>query len=71
MSNTNDTEVIKDRGGTRSGIDRRQKASTEFKNERRKGKDRRSGFDRRSGICRERGKNHQAIERRDQFRKND
>jgi hypothetical protein len=69
MSTTNKAEAVKDRGGSRSGTDRRQKASGEYKKERRNGKDRRAVFDRRSGISHERDKNQQAIERRDIFRK--
>ncbi len=70
MNNANKAEVVKDRGGTRSGTDRRQRASSAYKKERRKGEDRRSGFDRRRGIGHKRGKNHRGIERRDVFRKN-
>jgi hypothetical protein len=38
---------IKDKGGRRSGIDRRQFSYNDHIPERRSGKDRRSGFDRR------------------------
>jgi hypothetical protein len=72
MSYTNKANLIKDRGGTRSGIERRQNLSLGHKIERRKHKDRRSGFDRRSGLGRRRGLNFErAIERRDVFRHTD
>lgn len=66
-----DTEkAIKDRGGTRSGADRRQKSSSNNGLEKRKLKDRRTGFDRRSGLGRRRDWNlERAIERRDLFRR--
>jgi hypothetical protein len=72
MSYTNKANLIKDRGGTRSGIARRQNLSLDHTIERRKYKDRRSGFDRRSGLARRRGLNlERAIERRDLFRHTD
>ena len=72
MSYTNKGNFLKDRGGTRSGIDRRQSLYMGHKIERRKYKDRRSGFDRRSGLGRRRGLNlERAIERRDVFRHRD
>ena len=72
MSKTNKAKLIKDRGGTRSGIDRRQNPSLHHKIERRKFKDRRRGFDRRGGLGRRRGLNFKsAIERRDIFRHRD
>ena len=72
MSYTNKANLIKDRGGTRSGIDRRQNLSLGHKIERRKYKDRRSGFDRRSDSGCRRGLNlERAIERRDLFRHTD
>ena len=58
----NDTErelKMADKGGTRSGTDRRKFQYTAYIPERRSGKDRRKGFDRRSSIARRRG-----IERR-------
>jgi hypothetical protein len=69
---------IKDRGGTRSGHDRRQNDQTYSGIERRTGRDRRKGFDRRSGLARRRitdrrNKNGRwdgsIIERRDIFRR--
>ncbi|MGD2188074.1 MAG: hypothetical protein PVI71_18230 [Desulfobacterales bacterium] len=55
---------INDKGGTRSGNDRRQKSMIYVKLDRRTGKDRRSGCDRREGS------GHLiAYERRDVFRK--
>jgi len=72
MSKTNKAKLIKDRGGTRSGIDRRQNPSLHHKIERRKFKDRRRGFDRRGDLGRRRGLNFEsAIERRDVFRHRD
>ncbi len=68
----------KDRGGTRSGIDRRQNYQAYRGLERRSGRDRRTGGDRRSGLAKRRttesqGKNGSwdgaCIERRDIFRK--
>ena len=69
MSYTNKENLIKDRGGTRSGIDRRQNSSQGHKFERRKFKNRRSGVDRRGELGRRRDPNlESAIERRDVFR---
>ena len=48
-------ETIKDQGGTRSGIERRQFVYSEHSPERRTGKDRRREIDRRSGMGRRRG----------------
>jgi len=45
---------IKDSGGSRSGIDRRQTPSEYDSPESRSGRDRRRGFDRRAGIDRRR-----------------
>jgi len=70
--------VIKDRGGTRSGRDRRRNNGTYDGVERRSGRDRRRGFDRRSGLARRRGTDRRGnrsrwdgsfIERRDAFRR--
>ena len=44
-----------DRGGTRSGTDRRKFQYTDYIPEKRSGRDRRRGFDRRSLIARRRG----------------
>ncbi len=72
MSYTNKANLLKDRGGTRSGIERRQNLYLGHKIERRKYNDRRSGFDRRSGLGSRRGLNlERAIERRDIFRHTD
>ena len=70
---------IKDRGGTRSGDERRIHIDTYNGAERRSGKDRRRGFDRRTGLPRRRQPdrregnrfywNGTAVERRDAFRK--
>ncbi len=65
--------MIKDNGGSRSGVERRQFEYTESIPERRSGKERRKGVDRRFGLGHQRG--HQdpgdllPIERRDQFRR--
>jgi hypothetical protein len=65
-------KAIKDRGGTRSGVDRRQKSSSDNSLDKRKVKNRRKGFDRRSGLGRKRNRNlERAIERRDVFRERD
>lgn len=72
MSYTNKENFIKDRGGTRSRIDRRQNSSLGHKFERRKFKDRRSGFDRRGELgCRRDLNLERAIERREVFRHRD
>ena len=69
---------IKDKGGTRSGNDRRQNHKPYTGIERRSGRDRRKGFDRRSGLARRRTPNRRSnnsswdgtcIERRDIFRR--
>ena len=75
-----DEEVkMTDRGGTRTGTDRRKFEYTAYIPEKRSGRDRRKGFDRRSLIKRRRGSerrfslNHRGpypIERRDMFRTN-
>jgi len=71
---------IKDRGGTRSGQDRRQNHQPYAGIEKRSGRDRRNGLDRRSGLARRRISDRRSengcwdgsmIERRDVFRKND
>jgi hypothetical protein len=69
MSDTDKEKAIKDRGGTRSGVDRRQKSSSDNSLDKRKVKDRRKVLDRRCGIDRRRDLNlERAIERRDVFR---
>jgi len=69
---------IEDKGGTRSGSDRRQDYAPHEGFERRSGRDRRKGFDRRSGLARRRIPDRRSkssrwdgscIERRDIFRK--
>ena len=69
---------IKDSGGSRSGIDRRQIPSEYDSSERRLGRDRRRGFDRRADIDRRRTNDRrlsgsfwdgEIIERRESFRK--
>ena len=69
---------IEDKGGTRSGHDRRQNDQSYAGIERRSGRDRRKGFDRRSGLARRRISDRRSensrwdgssIERRDIFRK--
>ena len=69
---------IKDNGGTRSGIDRRQAPRESDNSERRSGRDRRESFDRRAGIDRRRTNDRrlsgnfwdgEIIERRESLRK--
>lgn len=69
---------IQDKGGTRSGHDRRQNNQHYAGIEKRSGQDRRKGFDRRSGLARRRISDRRSkngrwdgsiIERRDIFRK--
>ncbi|MBT8372517.1 MAG: hypothetical protein KJO34_16235 [Deltaproteobacteria bacterium] len=76
MTAENDEKIV-DKGGTRSGIERRQYVYTEFAPERRSGKDRRKALDRRGNLGRRRGddrkdnqisSNLNPIERRDRFR---
>jgi hypothetical protein len=73
-----DPEPIEDRGGSRSGRDRRRRLEPFERNERRDGRDRRRGFDRRSGIERRRigdrrdlryFRDGESVERRDVFRR--
>jgi hypothetical protein len=70
---------MSDKGGTRSGTDRRKFQYTSYIPERRSGTDRRRGFDRRGSIARRKDPerrfslNHRGlypIERRDMFRTN-
>jgi len=65
--------MMKDNGGSRSGMERRHFDNTESISERRSGKDRRKGVDRRFGLGEHRGHQNpddlQPIERRDQFRR--
>ena len=69
---------IKDNGGARSGIDRRQTPGESDNSERRSGQDRREGFDRRTGTDRRRTNDRrlshnfwdsEIIERRESLRK--
>jgi hypothetical protein len=55
---------INDRGGTRSGNERRHQNTIYVRLDRRTGKDRRSGNDRREGSIQ-----HSGIERRDIYRR--
>jgi hypothetical protein len=77
MNFPDNDEMAKDKGGTRTGIERRQFVYTEHSPERRSGKERRIEGDRRSGSGRRRGddrRNNQnsddphPVERRDLFR---
>ena len=65
--------MMKDNGGSRLGVERRQFEYTESIPERRSGKERRKGFDRRVGLGQRRGHQNPGdllpIERRDQFRR--
>ena len=65
--------MIKDNGGSRLGVERRQFDDTESTPERRSGKERRKGFDRRMGLGQRRGHQNSGdllpIERRDEFRR--
>ena len=56
---------INDNGGTRSVAERRKYRITDYKPERRSGKERRSGGDRRKG---QNFRGEKAIERRESFR---
>ena len=78
MGTTGGEVKIQDRGGSRSGKDRRQNHQSYTGVERRSGRDRRKGFDRRSGLARRRTPGRKSkngcwdgtcIERRDAFRK--
>ena len=64
--------MIKDNGGSRSGVERRQLDYIESTPERRSGKERRKGFDRRRGLGQRRGHQNPGdllpIERRAEFR---
>lgn len=72
MSEKDSPKKIKDRGGSRSGIERRRKKSPSFGVEKRTGKDRRSGLDRRKGSGRKRLlEEGRGAERRDVFRQTD
>jgi hypothetical protein len=71
-------QEILDRGGSRSGRERRQSQASCEGAERRSGRDRRRGFDRRCGIERRRSDDRRSerplwegdlIERRDAFRR--
>lgn len=64
--------MIKDNGGSRSGVQRRQLDYSKSTPERRSGKERRKGFDRRMGLGQRRENQNPGdllpIERRDEFR---
>jgi len=66
MDSSEQGEMLKDNGGTRSGRDRRKTKLTIDKPERRSKGDRRSGVDRRNG---QRNRGGRAVERREAFRK--
>ena len=69
MGEKKSTRLLKDRGGTRSGVDRRRKHAKLDDIERRTGKDRRSGVDRRKRPGKKRTLNDGTVlERRDFFR---
>jgi len=69
MSKKKSTKALKDRGGTRSGVDRRRKHVKYDDIERRTGKERRSGVDRRKRLGQKRTLNNGTVlERRDFFR---
>lgn len=77
MSHNKEETNVKDKGGTRSGQERRKKSRSYKGIERRSGRDRRKGFDRRTGLARRRTPdrrnkasqwNVSRIERRDVFR---
>lgn len=66
MDSSEKGTLLKDKGGTRSGGDRRKAQDTSNKPERRSEGDRRSGVDRRN---RQRNRGGRAVERREAFRK--
>jgi hypothetical protein len=76
LNYTEEEILIRDRGGSRSGVDRRKNIKPYNGEERRSGWDRRRGFDRRSGLARRRTHDRRrgqwdgsGIERRDVFRR--
>ena len=78
MGKKGEQPIIQDKGGTRTGTDRRKSYQPYDGIERRSGRDRRKGFDRRSGLARRRTSDRRDInecwdgsyiERRDSFRK--
>ena len=73
MEDSANQKRIKDRGGTRSGSDRRHQIDSgdRPKPERRSGKERRDGFDRRADLGQQRDPEKGAVERRDAFRKSE
>ena len=70
MEDSANQNCIKDRGGMRSGADRRHQIDSANRpvSERRSGKERRDGFDRRANLGQHRDPEQEAIERRDAFR---
>ena len=73
MEDSANQNHIEDRGGMRSGSDRRLQIDSGFrpKPERRSGKERRDGFDRRADLGQQRDPEKGAVERRDVFRKSE
>ena len=71
MEDSANQGFIKDRGGMRSGSDRRHQTDLGFKpkTERRSGIERRDGFDRRADLGQQRDPEKGAVERRDAFRR--
>jgi hypothetical protein len=70
MEDSANQKGIKDRGGARSGSDRRHQLNSGDRPEpeRRSGKERRDGFDRRANLGQQRDPAKGAVERRDAFR---
>lgn len=73
MEDSANQNRIKDRGGMRSGSDRRHQIDSGYRMEpeRRSGKERRDGFDRRADLGQQRDPEQGAVERRDAFRKSE
>ncbi len=73
MEDSANQNCIKDRGGMRSGADRRHQIDSDLRPgpERRSGKERRDGLDRRADLGQQRDPEQEAIERRDAFRKSE
>ena len=65
MSYSEEDLTLRDKGGSRTGSDRRKLSLVNYSPERRIVKERRSGQDRRNGL---RSRDGLAIERRDAFR---
>ena len=73
MEDSANQKPTKDRGGMRSGSDRRHEIDSGYRPEpeRRLGKERRDGFDRRADLGQERDSEKGAVERRDAFRRSE